>query len=408
MTTEASEGKLKTVGYRWIILIINWLTVFFIYSAWLFILVTLKDITPNETERTWIWTLPFIGLACMAVPSGLIIDKYGLKKTGYIGLSIVLAGAFLRGFFFNNFIGLALSSILLGFGVGMITPIGNKLISLWFGENEVGTASGITIMAAGLGIAVSQSISGLFLKPLLGSWQAVFFFYAGCLVIVLILWNFIREKPRDYLKDIRVPLRESLSKAMRNKFVWMLAGAYFVILAVYFTVLKVLYPIFLDKLKDPNLGNMAISLVSYAAMSANVIMPIVSDRLRNRKYLILIAFIILAPFLILVYFVENLWIWILGFIIGFMVGTIIPILVAIPIELRGVGHSYVSGATGLMAAMGNLGGLTIPMVYLLIAESSMEIIGFIFLVILIIGAILLVIPIPETAGKSQEVNSEGD
>jgi len=406
MAVETSENKSKVVGYRWVILIINWLAIFFIYASWLFILVYFKSTTLDETQQFWIWTLPFVGLACIAVPAGVIIDKYGLKKTGFLGLAIFVVAAFLRVIFLNEFNTLALSSILLGFGVGLVTPIGNKLISLWFGENEIGTASGITIMAAGLGIAISQSISGSILKPMLGSWQAVFLFYASCAAILLILWNFIKEKPVEHLKSHRVPIRESLSRIIRNKFIWYLGGAYFVILAVFYTVLKVLHPIFSAKLADENLGNIAISLISYAAMAANVIMPIISDRLKNRKYIILLAFITLGPSLILVYFAESLWIWILGFVIGFMVGSIIPLVVSIPIELKGVGHLYVAGATGLMAAMGNLGGLIIPNVYNVMAGNIAPFIGFIFLVILVIGAILLVLPVPETAGKAREANTE--
>lgn len=401
-TTELTER----MNYRWILLIINWFAVFFVYAAWTFILVAFADILPeNDIAQYWIWTLPFIGLACMALPAGLIIDKYGLKKTGFLGLSIVAVAAFWRALSFD-FSSLAASSILLGFGIAVVIPIGNKLIALWFGEKEIGTASGITVMAAGFGIAVSQSISELFLKPLFGSWMAVFFFYAICIVIVLFLWNFIREKPPTFVKRTRVPLRESLGKIIRHKFVWILAILNFVILAIFYTVLKALHPIFWDKLIDKNLANLAISVISYAAMISNVLMPIISDHLRNRKYLLLLAFIILVPSLAIVSFVDGLWIWILAFVIGFMVGTITPIVLVIPIELKGVGHTYVAGATGMMTAVGKVGGLIIPMVYLLIATSSMVLTGFIFLVILAIVAIILVIPLPETAGKAHEANTE--
>ena len=118
------------------------------------------------------------------------------------------------------------------------------------------------------------------------------------------------------------------------------------------------------------------------------------------------AFSILGPSLILVYFAEGVWIWILSFVVGYMVGTITPIILAIPIELKGVGHVYVAGATGLMTAIGKVGALAIPMLYLLIATSSTAITGFVFLVILIIGAILLVLPVPETAGKAREADTE--
>jgi len=405
MTKDTTDFTTERTRIRWIVLVINWLAVFFLYATWLFILVVFEDTSLNETEQYWVWTLPFIGLACIALPAGLIIDKYGLKKTGFLGLSIVIVAAFWRASGFD-FLTLAASSILLGFGIGMVIPIGNKLISLWFVAKEIGTASGITVMAAGLGIALSQSISASLLKPLLGSWQAVFYFYAICVVAVLILWNFIREKPTKFVKHSRVPLRESLSKIIRNKFVWMLAGINFVILAVFYTILKALHPIFLAKLADETQANLVIALISYAAMISNILMPIISDRLKNRKTLLLLAFIVLVPSLIIVYFVEGLWIWILSFVIGFMVGTITPILLAIPIELKGVGHSYVAGATGLMTAVGKVGGLAIPMVYLLIATSSAEIIGFVFLAILVIGAILLVLPVPETAGKAREADTE--
>lgn len=405
MTKDTTELTTERTRYRWIILIINWIAVFFIYAAWTFILVAFPKSPLDLNEQYWIWTLPFIGLACMALPAGLIIDKYGLKKTGFLGLIIVIVAAFWRSLGFE-FLSLAASSILLGFGIAMVIPIGNKLISLWFGEKEIGTASGITVMAAGFGIAVSQSTSASVLEPLLGSWTAVFLFYAICVVIVLFFWNFIREKPPQFVKRTRVPLRESLGNIIRNKFVWLLSFLNFVILAVFYTVLKALHPIFLDKLGDQNFANLAISVISYAAIVSNVLMPIISDRLRNRKYLLLMAFIILVPSLAIVSFVEGLWIWILSFVIGFMVGTITPIILVIPIELKGVGHTYVAGATGMMTAVGKVGGLAIPMVYLLIATGSMEFIGFIFLVILVIGAIILVIPLPETAGKAHEADIE--
>ncbi|MDD1777036.1 MAG: MFS transporter [Candidatus Helarchaeota archaeon] len=405
MSNATTDLSTEVTGYRWIVLIINWLAVFFIYAAWLFILVVFEDTPLNQTEQYWVWTLPFIGMACMALPAGLLIDKYGLKKTGFLGLSIVVVAAFWRSFGFNFFT-LAASSILLGFGIGMVIPIGNKLISLWFGAKEIGTASGITVMAAGLGIAVSQSISESFLRPLLGSWTAVFLFYAICVVIVLFLWNFIREKAPKSLKRSRVPLRESLSKIIKNKYVLVLAGLNFVILAVFYTILKALHPIFSVKLADETLANLAISLISYAAMVSNVLMPIISDHLKNRKYLLLMAFSVLGPSVILVYFAEGVWIWLLSFVIGYMVGTITPIILAIPIELKGVGHVYVAGATGLMTAIGKVGALATPMLYLLVATSSTAITGFIFLAILIIGAILLTLPFPETAGKAREADTE--
>ncbi len=404
LDTDAHKSELS--GYRWVVLLINWFIVFFVYGSWLFIVVIFQKI-PFLEDNDWlqniIYVLPFIGLICMGLPAGGLIDKYGLKRIGFIGLFIVTLSTFCRGLSYD-FVTLALSSIVLGFGVGLIIPIGNKLISMWFGEKEMGTASGITVMAAGLGIAVSQSITILLLMPWLGSAQNLFYFFAFCNLLMLILWNFIKEKPTGSIKRDRVPLREALSKIMHNKYVWILSLVNLIILAIFYTTIKA--PIFKNILVDESLAGLAISLVSYGAMISNVLMPILSDRFRNRRTFLFLAFLFLVPSLILVNYLGASGVWILSFAIGFLVGTITPLVLVIPIELKGVGHSYVAGATGLITVIGKIGALTFPLIYLLITTISDAGMGFVFLAIFSIIAILLVKLLPETAGKAGESDTK--
>ncbi|HUY01387.1 MAG TPA: MFS transporter [Candidatus Deferrimicrobium sp.] len=405
MKLEVGTTDSSLSSFRWVVLIINWIVVFFVQASWLFILVMFNYIPfLTESQEYLIWTLPFVGLICMALPAGLIIDKYGLKRTGILGIGIVVITAFCRGLSYD-FLTLALSSMFLGFGIGIVIPLGSKLIGLWFGEKEIGTATGITIMAVGLGVAISQSIS-VSLLLLLGTWRNIFFFYAFFDLIVLIIWLFIKEKPATFVKRDRVPFRETISKVIRNRYVWMLCGINLVLLAVYYTSLKALHPIFQINLGNEFLANLAISVISYGAMIANVIMPIMSDRMCNRRKFLGMGLIILIPALILINFLGNIGIWVLSFVIGFMVGTIAPIIMAIPVELKGVGHTYVAGAAGFVVSIGKVGGLVVPMIYLMFANHSLEIFGFIFLGILLIIATILVIFIPETAGKAREVSLE--
>ena len=407
MGLDSGKSHSELSSARWGMLAICWFAIFFMYSSWYIILVLFGPEGPilfidgESFEGVLVWTLPLVGLTCMALPAGLLVDKYGLKKTGILGLSILVITTVCRGLSYD-FLTMALSSIFLGIGVGVMFPIGGKLISLWFGEKEIGTASGIRVMAAGLGIAISQSIAVLLLLPWLGSWRHIFFFYAFCTLIVLFLWFFIKEKPVSFVKRDRAPFRESLSKVIHNKYVWMLGVINLLLLAVYLTGLIALHPVFEDQM-GKTLADIAISMISYGAMVANLIMPILSDRASNRRHFLLMAIIVLIPSLLLINFLGEIGIWTLSFVIGFMVGTIAPIAATIPIELKGVGHLYIAGASGFMTTIGRIGGFIGPMIYFfIITSTAVEISGFIFLSILLIVGIILVKLLPETAGKARE------
>ena len=85
MVVNSEEEKMQLSSYRWAALVIMWSVLFFLYMSWLSILV-LFDYMPflSESEEVLIWTLPLLGLICMALPGGLLIDKYGLKRTGIL------------------------------------------------------------------------------------------------------------------------------------------------------------------------------------------------------------------------------------------------------------------------------------------------------------------------------------
>ena len=402
MSLESDESL---DSYRWVVLLINWLIVFFMYGTWLFILVIFDEIPfLTDAEEYLIWTLPFIGLICMALPAGLLIDKYGLKKTGMVGISVIIIASFCRGLS-PDFLTLAVSSIFLGFGIGIVFPTGSKLISFWFGEREIGTASGIFAMAGGLGVAVAQSIAVALLLPWLGSWQAIFFFYGVWDIVILFLWIFfIREKPPSFTKKSRAPLRESISKVIRNKYIWIITFLNFIIISIYYSAMKALHPLFEAQLGE--LAHLAIAMISYGAVLSNVSIPFLSDRLKNRKAFLIAALALLIPSLILVNYCGIIGMWIFSFSIGFMVGIVIPIILTIPIELSGVGHLYVAGAVGLITMIGRIGGLITPLIFLAIQTVSSEIFGFLFLVILLGISVISALLLPETAGKAQEVSDE--
>ena len=161
MTTEEI-----TSSYRWTILSTLWIGGFFVSGSWLFIISIIGKMNfgifsfggLGITEGALIVILPFVSLIPLGFISGPIVDKVGVKIIGIIGNLTFTIFSVLRGIS-DSFFTLAIYSICMGAGLGLTMPLGSKLIGYWFKETEIGTASGISVMASGLGIFFFEAIT---------------------------------------------------------------------------------------------------------------------------------------------------------------------------------------------------------------------------------------------------------
>ena len=122
----------------------------------------------------------FLGFACMQIPLGYLLDKFGPKKIVSSFLLIALIGT-ISFALAQSFSGLLISRILIGVGVSacLMAPLTGYRI--WFAENQQQRANSWMLMIASLGF-LSSTLPIQLLLPSFG-WRWIF---GGISILILI------------------------------------------------------------------------------------------------------------------------------------------------------------------------------------------------------------------------------
>ena len=159
----------------------------------------------------------FLGFACMQIPLGYLLDKYGPKKivSSFLLIALVGTGSFALA---ESFSGLLISRILIGIGVSacLMAPLTGYRI--WYAENKQQRANSWMLMIASLGF-LSSTLPVQLLLPSFG-WRWIFGGITILILISIILmlvfipkWNLIKrgqlEEPTN---------KGTLSEVWKNRF----------------------------------------------------------------------------------------------------------------------------------------------------------------------------------------------
>ncbi len=140
----------------------------------------------------------FLGFACMQIPLGYLLDKYGPKKIVTSFLLIALIGI-ISFALAKSFSGLLISRILIGVGVSacLMAPLTGYRI--WYAENQQQRANSWMLMVASLGF-LSSTLPVQLLLPSFG-WRWIFggialLTFLSILLILLFIpnWNFNKNR----------------------------------------------------------------------------------------------------------------------------------------------------------------------------------------------------------------------
>ena len=137
----------------------------------------------------------FYPYALMQIPTGLLADSWGPRKTVSSFLLLAAVGALLMGFAPN--LGLAVAGrVLVGVGVSTVFVCNFKLLSEWFSPRRFVVMGGLFMATGGLG-ALGASSPLAWLSDSLGwrgSLAAVGLATAG---IAALVWLVVRDRPQD-------------------------------------------------------------------------------------------------------------------------------------------------------------------------------------------------------------------
>jgi cyanate permease len=303
------------------------------------------------------WQMTYI---VFAICAGIIMDRWGIRRSIFFGASIIALSALLRATS-AGFISLLLFVALFGIGGPMISIGCPKTIATWFQGKERGTAIGIYSTGPWIGSMVSLAATNSVVMPLTGhSWRLTFLWYAVMsLVIALLWWVLAKEvdigKGAERFNVLRV--LKNLLGVRRVRLILLSGLLGFGIMHGYFAWLP---KILEDSGMSPTWAGVASALPFLTSIPAVLILPRYTSA-DFRNWMIGILAVLAGA--------SVLWVVILGWpvvpgllLFGISGPCLMPLLVLSLMETPEVASKYLGSATGVFFCVAEIGGFLGPFI----------------------------------------------
>ena len=403
--------KINESKYKWYIITLSALTHIFVMAVQNSCMPVLfpeisEDLGLNIVQLGTVWGMVGFGAIFVVLIGGLLGDRFGVKRT----LSLVcflagLAGAS-RGLS-GDFFSLASTMFLFGLTSAITATIGLKAIHVWFPRQQLGLANGIITFSVAVGLIIGPLISATVMSPLLGGWRNVMFLYGSIAFVLGIPWLLIRSNPNEDESstgsETTVPLRQLLSKVVRNRNIWLL-GLIFMGHSGCNMGMRGYLPSYLREIGwTAASADGALAVASVASLVGVVPVVFLSHRLGSRKAFILGTVLVTAIGVSLLSVTEGLMIWFAVVISGLVWDGYMATLHTMVMETEGIDSEYTGTAVGLVHTIGRLGVVFSPPVGNSLARTNPSL-AFVFWAVVAVVPLLCCIYFLKDSGSGVKRN----
>ncbi|MBT2613882.1 MFS transporter [Bacillus sp. ISL-78] len=297
----------RKIGMRW------WLGIIFIFiglvsymdraNMSVVAVPMMKELNMNKVQFGFLASSFFLGYALFQIPSGIISEKFGVRRIitfAMIWWSIftALTAAF------SSYIFLSLVRFLFGVGEAPLAPANAVFNSFWFQKQEKGRAVSLLLVGQFFGPVIAPGISVALLAAF--GWRSVFYLFAIPGIVISIFWYIVsRDKPEmhswvsEYEKNLILTNRD-ISNAdhkrtpwkdfLGNTQFWAVGLQYFIV--VYMTTLFITWlPTYLIEARHFSLTKMGVA-ASFPFLAICLLMlagGVISDYLIQKGKSLMVA-----------------------------------------------------------------------------------------------------------------------
>ncbi len=354
---------IKVYGYRWIILLVFAVLNILIQIQW----VTFAPITTRAAEFYGVSALDIgmlsmlfmIAYVVVCIPASYIIDSYGIRIG--IGIGAILTGVFgfVKGMYGANFTAVMVSQVGLAIGQPFILNAYTKLAARWFPIDERATATGLAALAQYLGITIALAATPYLTNMLeiTGMLKFYGFLSAGGAVLFL---TFIREHPptppHGEGEDYRQKVFEGIRHIFRQRDMVIVLVIFFIGIGIFNAVTTWIEQIVSPRGFDSEQAGILGGLMMLGGIIGAAVLPAISDKIRKRKPLLILAMVCMIPGLAGLTFATSFWLLLVsGFVLGFFIMSAGPVGFQYGAELSHPAPE--STSQGLILLSGQISGI---------------------------------------------------
>jgi len=323
----------------------------------------------SAAEAGLLMTIVVIPGIFLALPAGLIADKYGVKLVGVVSIALVALGSIVSATA-GSFATLLFGRLILGIGAVFIVTSLPVLVPQWFSRGELGKAMGFYSIDMPVATILAFATASLLLVSS-GDWRSPFLvgtLLAGTAIVVFIL--FVREGPfQKSRNDKKVPWK----KAFSNLELWKTGLVWLIFQVTALSFLSWAPKLFHDfKGLDLVYASTLASTLMLAAIPFVPLFGLFSDKVRRRKPFLVVGPLLMALALIGSAYTTGASLVASVAFLGVAAAMVPPIVTLLPAEL--LESDVVGLGFGIISLCLNIGGaLAAPLFGLFLdTTGSME------------------------------------
>lgn len=423
--------SVKTPSYAWVVLLV-------VYLASLAAPLNLFKVPPmlttlqpvfnlSQSAQGYLMSVFSIMGFILAIPAGFILRRFGIKTTILCAVAALAVGAGLGamsetiGVLFKTplhaimyLLGLGAKSETLGVlflgrfiegaGMGLIMVSAPLAISLWFPADRRGLPMGLWASCIGVGNTIMFFFAARIAAPSAADplqvyhWENVWWVAAGFAAFAFVVFGiFFRLPGKEEAPESVAPsgaqgspqAEPSLTKAMANRNLWLLSIA-FLTFNLVIMALNTFYPVFLEVVRGytKESASLTASLLMLIAIFSAPLGSYISDKLKSRKLVIVVPFVIIAGMFFCPFSIEGAgMIQFYLVVMGIMMGPVAPIILAAVPETMPSPQTIGIGM-GVAALGQNLGMFIGPVLFgYLLETQTWQLTGYVMIPICLIGII---------------------
>ncbi|MBP6979055.1 MAG: MFS transporter [Bacteroidales bacterium] len=378
--------------YRWVVLLVYFLLAAMIQVHWItFAPITVEAIGLYNTSAFWIVLLSMSFMViyiAVSAPASYIIDRYGLRLGVGIGAVLMAVFGYLKGALGHDYTIVCVSQFGLAIAQPFVLNATTKIASDWFPVNERATATGIGTLAQFVGILLAMAIT----KPLAQSFlpdgisdltiesvQSTLKVYGLLsIAVALIFLVLIRDNPPVSFRKMGTSTREhsgwqGIGQLFRQRDMVLLLFVFFIGLGLFNALTTYIDLLLASKgyLAGGNESGLVGAVMMGSGIAGAVVIPVVSDKIRRRKAVLLFCLVALLPGLAgLSFFTGFTPLVISSGILGFFIMGAAPVGFQYAAE---VSHPVPeSTSLGMILLSGQVSGILFILIMGLVGNVTME------------------------------------
>jgi CP family cyanate transporter-like MFS transporter len=325
----------------------------------------------------------------VALITGAIIDRLGVKRTLLAGILFIGLSSYLR-YFASGFGSMLCAVAMFGIGGPMVSIGGPKIIATWFAAEKRGAAIGIFLTGNIFGGLFSLLATNSVIMPMTGySWRLTFVFYGIVPTIVALIWLLFAVNGPSTSLSANGALKEAFIGIFRNTKVRLVILMGLCAFAIGHGFSSWLPNILESSGFSPQMAGYTASVPLFFSLPSILLVPRIIPE-AYRCHFLCIASLVTAVDLIVASYSSGQFLLLALMMLGLFSSCLMPVLMLILMDSAGISPAQLGTAGGLFFCISEIGGVMGPAIMGALVELTHSFVtGNLFLASLGVSIFLL-------------------